>query len=229
MKIILHKGHFGVIYWLKNKSFSFVLAMFFLILTGWVINAITYNNTAVSAPKATACSVSVVATEMTLRHIPEQALSPDVVHGMLREKGLFDTRRNPAGHGVSHTYEIQKDGKVVYDQAGGLMWQQAGSQDEMNYRDAKGFIAALNENRFAGFHDWRLPTLEEAISLVEPTRQNGGLYIDLIFDSCQKQVWTSDFRKDGMAWIVWFDSGFCDYAYTDNNIRYHVRAVRKKH
>lgn len=228
MQKILHKEHSGVIHWLKNESFSFVPTMFFPILTGWGIIAISYNKTAVSAPKMIACSVSALATGTTLRHIPEQTLSPDAVQGMLREKGLFDTRRNPAGHGVSHTYEIQKNGKVVYDRSSGLMWQQAGSQGEMNYRDAKDFIAALNKDRFAGFHDWRLPTLEEAISLVEPAKKKGDLHIDPIFDPCQKRVWTSDFRKNGMAWAVWFDSGFCDYAYTDNNIRHYVRAVRGK-
>lgn len=128
--------------------------------------------------------------------------------------------------GFSHHYEIQKDGKIVYDHASGLMWQRAGSQHEMNYRDAQDFVAALNKGRFAGYHDWRLPTLEEAVSFVESEKKNGDLHIDPVFDPCQKRVWTSDLRKGGMAWTVWFDSGFCDYAYVDNNIRHYVRAVR---
>lgn len=115
---------------------------------------------------------------------------------------------------------------AVYDHISGLIWQQAGSLREMNYRDAKNYISAMNKERFAGYHDWRLPTLEEAISLVEPAKKDGGLHINPVFDPCQKRVWTSDFRKDGMVWVVWFDSGFSDYAYTDNNISHYVRAVR---
>lgn len=200
--------------------------MLFPIIIGWGIITIVHDKAAVSEPERTAHSVCALATGTALRDKPEKALSPEMVQGMLGKKGLFDSRRNAAGHGLSHQYEIQKDGKVVCDHSSGLMWQQAGSQNDMNYRDAKDYISALNKDRFAGYNDWRLPTLEEAISLLEPSRKNGGLHINAVFDPCQKRVWTSDFRKDGMAWAVWFDSGFCDYAYTDNNIRHYVRAVR---
>lgn len=200
----------------------------FSILTGLGIIAVADNKTAVSGPRDTASPVYAVPTEKILRSTPEKTLSPDAVYGMLREKGLFDARRNPAAHGIFHKYEMQKNGKVVYDHASGLIWQQSGSQDAVNYLDAKDFIAILNKDRFAGFRDWRLPTLEEAISLMELAKKDGGLHIDPVFGTGQKRVWTSDFRKEGMAWVVWFDSGFYDYAYTDNNIRHYVRAVRRK-
>ncbi|MDG6027480.1 MAG: DUF1566 domain-containing protein [Candidatus Brocadia sp.] len=77
---------------------------------------------------------------------------------------------------------------AVYDHISGLIWQQAGSLREMNYRDAKNYISAMNKERFAGYHDWRLPTLEEAISLVEPAKKDGGLHINPVFDPCQKRV-----------------------------------------
>lgn len=228
MQNIPHKEYFNTTPRLKNKSLSFVPGILFPAIIGLGIITIVHNKIAVSEPERTAHSVYVSATGTALRDTPEKVLSPEVVKGMLRAKGLFDSRRNAAGQGVSHQYEIQKDGKVVYDHISGLMWQQAGSQNDMNYRDAKDYIAALNKDRFAGQNDWRLPTLEEAISLLEPAKKNGDLHIDLVFDLFQKRVWTSDFRKDGMAWSVWFDSGFCDYSYTDNNIRHYVRAVRGK-
>ncbi len=210
----------------KNRWFSFVPGIIFLTIIGWWVIAIVHKKTVVSAPESAIHLVSASVVRTPLRATPEGALLPEVVQGVLREKGLFDSRRNPAGSDVSHQYEMQKDGTVVYDHVSCLMWQQAGSPNEMNYRDAKDYISALNKERFAGYRDWRLPTLEEGISLVEPSKNDGGLHIDPVFDPRQKKVWTSDFRKDGMAWTVWFDSGFCDYAYTDNNIKHHVRAVR---
>lgn len=226
MQYIPHKNSCNAAQRHKNRWFSFVPGILFLTILGWWVIAIVHNKAAVSAPESAVRLVSASVVGTPLRATPEGALSPEVVQGVLREKGLFDARRNPAGRGVSHQYEMQKDGTVVYDHVSCLMWQQAGSRNEMNYRDAKDYISALNKERFAGYRDWRLPTLEEAISLAEPSKNDGGLHIDPVFDPCQKRVWTSDFRKDGMAWTVWFNSGFCDYAYTDSNIKHHVRAVR---
>ena len=228
MRDIPRKDYFNTIQRPKNGRFSSVPGILFPIIIGWGIISIVHNKAAVSEPERTAHSVYASVTGTALRDTPEVALSPEVVQSMLREKGLFDSRRNAAGHGVSHKYDMQKDGKVVYDHTSCLMWQQAGSRNTMNYRDAKNYISALNKERFTGYNDWRLPTLEEAISLMEPAKKNGALHIDSVFNPCQKRVWTSDFRKDCMAWAVWFDSGFCDYAYTDNNIRHYVRAVRVK-
>ncbi len=226
MQNIPHKEYFNTMHRFKTKSFFFVPGVLFPITIGWGVISIVYNKAAVSEPKITAHSVYTSATGTLLRDTPENALSPDVVQSILREKGFFDSRRNVSGHGIFHQYELQKDGKVVCDHSSGLMWQRAGSQNDMNYRDAKNYISALNKDRFAGYSDWRLPTLEEAISLMVPAKKDGALHIDPLFDPFQKRVWTSDFRKDSMAWAVWFDSGFCDYAYTDNNIRHYVRAVR---
>ena len=226
MQNIPHKKYFNIMHRVKNKPFSFVPGVLFPITIGWGAISIVHNKAAVSESKRTAHLVYASATGTVLHDTPEKVLSPEVVQSMIRKKGLFDSRRNASGHGVSHQYELQKDGKVVCDHSSGLLWQRAGSQNDVNYRDAKNYISALNKDRFCGYNDWRLPILEEAISLMVPAKKDGALHIDPVFDPFQKRVWTSDFRKDGMAWTVWFDSGFCDYAYTDNNIKHFVRAVR---
>ena len=161
----------------------------------------------------------------SLRDKTEKGLSPETVQIMLRNKGIFDSRRNPSGPGISHKYEAQSGGTVVYDHASGLRWQQSGSQSDMNYERAKNYISELNHEQFAGYTDWRLPTLEEAMSLMEPTQKNSDLHIDQIFDPCQMRIWTSDFRRDSMSWVVRFDAGYCDYVYNDSNNNYSVRAV----
>jgi len=105
------------------------------------------------------------------------------------------------------------------------MWQQGGSPDYMVFEKAKKYIDELNQQKFAGFNDWRLPTLEEAMSLMEPKKNQAGLYIDERFDSNQWWIWTSDSVKgESWAWVVYFGSGGCYGSLFDPNP--HVRALR---
>ncbi len=99
------------------------------------------------------------------------------------------------GHStISHDYEmnIKEDDKVVIDYATGLMWHQSGSFKNMSWKRAKKWVTKLNENGYAGFSDWRLPTLEEAVSLLEPVEKNGNQFIDPAFDKTQSSIWTCD-------------------------------------
>ncbi len=63
-----------------------------------------------------------------------------------------------------------------------------------------------NKKNYSGFNDWRLPTLEEASSLLEPEKKNGN-FIDPIFDRNQWGTWTGDKCRTGKAWIVTFVNG----------------------
>ncbi|MCH8128131.1 DUF1566 domain-containing protein [candidate division KSB1 bacterium] len=76
----------------------------------------------------------------------------------------------------------------------------------------------------ADFSDWRLPTLAEAMTLMEPVKKNEGLFIDSIFDPQQRWIWTSDKQSASGAWVVDFNFGGCtNYPLDDGN---DVRAVR---
>jgi len=228
MQYIPQKYYGNTIPWPKKRFVSSATALLFCLMLGWGVFAGVNSGIALSQPGGmadTACSLS---TGIVLRNTPEKGLSPEVVQSILKNKGLFDARRNPSGAGISHKYETQNDGVVVCDQACGLTWQQAGSVKDVNYQDAKIYVSMLNKDRFVGYDDWRLPTLEEAISLVEPANKTGNSHTNPLFDPRQTRIWTSDFRKEGTAWVVWFDAGFCDYAYTDGNVKHYVRAVRAK-
>ena len=163
----------------------------------------------------------------TIRNKPTELSSADV-HDMLKTHGYYDRDRNPAGKGVDHQYSVQKinGDKVLVDKATGLMWQQGGSLKAMKYENAKYWINKLNQQGYAGFYDWRLPTLEEAMSLMEPEQKTGNLYIDPFFDTKQDWIWTVDQVKgeSQAAWVVYFGSGDCGWdAFEDYNS---VRAVR---
>ncbi len=137
-------------------------------------------------------------------------LTREAVERMIKANGIFDKNSNPSGSGIQHQYrEIKRQGAdLVIDDATGLTWQKGGSEKVMAYTDAVKYIRNLNDKRFAGHIDWRLPTLEEAMSLIEP-KQYGNLYIDPVFDRKQRWIWTLDKFSASSAWRVSFDLGGC--------------------
>jgi len=138
----------------------------------------------------------------------------DDVKNMLAIEDFYDAKWNKHGKGIAHQYELQRiaGSLVVLDNATGLMWQQSGSSKPLDpksfsiyHYEPSIYFHQLNEEKFAGFSGWRPPTLEEAMSLMEPSRLNGELYIDPVFDQTQKQIVTMDHR----LWGVDFSSGRC--------------------
>jgi len=172
---------------------------------------------------------------MSLRKISEKMSESDV-KVMLREYDFFDSRKNKKGKGMLHRYlkiDSESSESIILDLSTGLMWQQGGSDYTMNYEGAKKWIAELNQAGYAGYKDWRLPTLEEAMSQMEPEKKHGDLYINPMFDAKQRWIWTCDLViGESRAWIVGFDDGGClgyafDYDDLFNNASLHyVRAVR---
>jgi hypothetical protein len=70
-----------------------------------------------------------------------------------------------------------------------------------------------------------LPTLEEGASLLENSKQNGDLYIDLVFSGRQEMIWTGDKISSDAAWVVDFDiGGVVSYGLFSH--RFPVRPVR---
>lgn len=155
-----------------------------------------------------------------LRSTP-QTVSPDEA---LYVFGL-DKNRRPKTY-IENQYEDR--GETVYDAATGLTWQKSGS-GWLAYKEAQEYIKQLNRQKFAGFDDWRLPTIPELMSLLEPEKSSSDLYLDPIFDATQRWVWSADKVLLGddwisIAWRVYFYYG---------DVRWHgvadalyVRAVR---
>jgi serine/threonine-protein kinase len=160
-----------------------------------------------------------------LRRIPLDSLSVDAVKLMLTDRKYYDVDWNPSGVGYSNQFQLNKQIQLVVDLATGLMWQQTGSTSPMTYSMAHAYIDSLNRNKFADLSDWRLPTLEEAMSLIEPEQKNGDWYIAPVFDQTQQWIWTADKRTASVAWAVDFSSGDCDNFRVTTSGNY-VRAVR---
>ena len=113
-----------------------------------------------------------------IRQEPKQLSSADV-NEMLKLHGYYDRDRNPEGKGIERDFVLKKINgkKLILDVATGLMWQKGGSSFDLNFERAKEWIKRINRVQYAGFNDWRLPTLEEAMSLIEPRKEFDYWYI----------------------------------------------------
>ncbi|MDZ7360014.1 MAG: protein kinase [candidate division KSB1 bacterium] len=183
-------------------------------------------------PKPTAPPVETKpAPKYVLRQVARDNLSGEEVKVMVQKYDFYCAAydwtkewSNPRGQGIPNDFVLQQDGKIVVDRATGLMWQQSGSEEYMIYEKAKPYISQLNRKNFGGYSDWRLPTLEEAMSLMEQSELNGDLHIDPKFDPKQRWIWTADKKSAGVAWVAFFNVGKCGY-YNVASFNY-VRAVR---
>ena len=166
--------------------------------------------------------------KINLRSQPVSNLSFEQVERMLKRRDLYDRSLNDSGKGVRHQYEVLEAGLIV-DHKTGLMWQRDGSSDDLTYDEAKKHIQNMNFQSVGGFKDWRLPTLEEAMSLMEIEDKKGGLYIDPVFSEERtdvRYIWTSDLSNFGTGWYVCLPDGFCmsdEFPAVTNR----VRAVRQ--
>lgn len=156
-----------------------------------------------------------------------QQLSEAQVTNLIKKSDFFDIKRNISGRGASgqlELLEISSDA-MVFDPRSNLLWQQSGSQESMWFEQTQEWLMSLNQRGYGGYHDWRLPTLEEAMSLMRNNNDATSLYIDPIFDPKQLSIWTADTsEKQARAWVVFFNYGCCHLNYYDFN--HFVRAVR---
>ena len=183
-------------------------------------------------------------TVIKLRNISASIKNQSEIDWMLAENGFYDKSRNPRGYFRNKL--VAENKKVVIDRRTGLMWQRTGSNKERSFSSAKDYVRQLNDEKYADYNDWRLPTIEELSSLIA-NKPIDGLYIDPTFDLQKKRCWSSDitdptisFYTDMLShaiWIVDFSQGSIVKAiwYDQNeglnerygkNRRNYVRAVR---
>jgi len=130
---------------------------------------------------------------------------------------------------INHNYEPKSanGNNLVFDNVTGLMWHQSGSDNYIKWNKAKQWLKDLNSSGYAGYHDWRLPSLAEAVSLLESNRKNETLYIDTVFHNKQKRIWTGNkLTGSASAWLVDFQVGTMRWLNIDEKC--YVRPVRHR-
>lgn len=138
-----------------------------------------------------------------------QTLDAREVQSMVRKHNYFDQVWNKYGH-YDHRFEKNSLNQnwVVADEKAGLMWHQSGSGTALSLEQAQQWIRDLNRRGYAGFHDWRLPTLREAAMLLKKKEGDDELFIHPVFSSRQSSIWTGDNYGKQEAWVVSFEEGY---------------------
>jgi len=133
------------------------------------------------------------------------------------------------------------DGTVT-DNNTSLMWETKGGSDGIsnvnNPNDidniyqwnslSQDFISKLNQLKYGGYDDWRLPSAKELVSILDFSKPVPGPTVDLsYFTYCARGgYWSSDLDAvdAGMAWVVYFDTGLDDTQAKTSS--FSARAVR---
>ena len=156
------------------------------------------------------------------------ALSGSVVHAVTCTNVKAPSNPDSA-------YTIHGDGTVT-DTRNGLMWKQCSEGQTWSGGDCTGTASQIDWNTamalkitYAGYSDWRMPTIDELKGLIEACRGYPGPTInDSVFPRTPSSYfWSgSPFADDtNGAWFVGFSGGLA-YYYGFRRSGIHVRLVR---
>ncbi|GAK55422.1 hypothetical protein Despr_2905 [Candidatus Vecturithrix granuli] len=129
----------------------------------------------------------------------------------------------------SHKYDLRTfyGEQVIIDHVTGLMWQQAAAEFVPGGR-VQTHIEQVNAHRYAGYSDWRLPTIEELASLLE-SPQKGIDFLDPLFDLPFWFCLSADTvaGQPSAPWVVLFEDGYVlNYSMDDDFYLLLVRSIQ---
>lgn len=109
---------------------------------------------------------------------------------------------------ASQRFKTVLGGAAVLDKETGLVWEKSPDTTGRTWNDA---VAYAYKKNVGGRKGWRLPTVEELASLVDPKRSNPALPSGHPFTKVQlsNYYWSSTTNTDytGYAWFVFFNDG----------------------
>ena len=132
---------------------------------------------------------------------------------------------------------MQENDEVVYDSKTSLSWSCLDSRQDLgkdiSWDEAQEYVTGKNRQSLGGHVDWKIPTVQEALSLFDQDRANkdfkgGDIHIDSIFQpGAGPCTWTSS-ERGREAQIIFYLNG-CAYWYekNDKTISHAVRLVRR--
>ena len=131
-------------------------------------------------------------------------LTDDDVREIVISHGFTDGELNPSGTFVNRLYLHGQH--IIVDLITGLMWQRVGLEIT-SIRSMKKKIDELNLEGLHGYNDWRLPSVEEAMSLMEASPNDKDIHLNPNFSREQPFVFTSAQRTPSGYWFVDYKHG----------------------
>lgn len=127
----------------------------------------------------------------------------------------------------SFTVQTISSEKVVLDNNTGLMWQQTIPTEEYTWEDALSYCDDLT---YAGYSDWRLPTPQELLTIIDNSRYDPAIDTTYFPDTPSETFWSSSTVETNGVWGVSFSKGSSHNSYSKNSTGYpsllNVRCVR---
>jgi len=148
--------------------------------------------------------VLAVPVRIFLPNEPAEMSEEDVV-ALVTQFNFAEQERNPQGY-FNKVLVDNGDSLTVTDKVTGLMWQRGGT-DIMSQRAIRREVKRINEEKFAGYSDWRLPSVAEALSLLEQEKLANNQYLHVCFSGEQPFIFADATRKPGGQWFVDYKQG----------------------
>ncbi len=132
---------------------------------------------------------------------------------------------------------VEFENATILDKKSGLMWMRQDywqmNKKWVNWYTASEFSQRMNNKRFAGYSDWRLPTVDEAKTLYNRRKRNldkdgDKIFIDRIFPKGPGwSTWTNEEKKNKAIVVSYKDEGGSSYQDKVNGTDAFIRLVRK--
>jgi HEAT repeat protein len=164
-----------------------------------------------------------------LRSTPRTDFDSTAVTETIVGRNFFDNERNRDGRPAAATLQPLLNGALVEDRATGRVWTRSCSPalPYLGQPHARMVAWKANQERLGGADDWRLPTLDEAMSIMARDQNAKRLFIAGHF-SDDGYVLTCDTCASSsagtMVWAVSYANGDCQAIPTDGPVP--VRLVR---
>ena len=120
-------------------------------------------------------------------------------------------------------FQDEDSGRLLTDRTTGLVWQRGGAPLTLDWQRAREYVDQLNHTRLGGRGNWRLPSIEELITLLQPHPSGREMCLPPLFEPSPQGLWSCDRRTYTSAWYIRLDLGFVGWL--DLSCRNGIKAV----
>jgi serine/threonine protein kinase len=91
---------------------------------------------------------------------------------------------------------------VALEKRSGLYWQRRGSGFTLDWQQAKEYVDSLNDTGWQERSNWRLPTVEELLTILTPPLHDARCSTWPLFDATIHWLWSGDPCNKKQAWMA---------------------------